>query len=136
MIVVDYDYIADMCSYFRSDLFKYVGLAQDIEWLETKIPQWRTPTYNKEEVLSALEEYFKLKNATCGDGRSLKAAIEANPILNPLRFLSGMSANYVSGRWSGIAGVHTKYSSNSDNWTDELMSRPKSFQAKMPFTLN
>ena len=132
----DYDYIADMCSFVRSDLFKYVGLAQDIEWLETKIPQWRTPTYNKEEVLSALEEYFKLKNATCGDGRSLKAAIEANPILNPLRFLSGMSANYVSGRWSGIAGVHTKYSSNSDNWTDELMSRPKSFQAKMPFTLN
>jgi len=33
---------------------------EDIEWLEQQIPEWYDPNYDKEEVLKALAEHFKL----------------------------------------------------------------------------
>jgi hypothetical protein len=78
----------------------------------------------------------QLMSATCGDGLSLEQAILTDPITSSFLFLDGMSRNYLSGSWYGLAGVHTKYSSNSDNWTDALIYNPKLFQAKKPFTLN
>ena len=128
----NYDYIADTCSFVRSNLFKYVRTPQDIDWLEKNIPQWRTDTYNKETVLSEIEKYFKLKNATCGDGLSLEEAMSTK-LTAPFNFLAGLSVNILSGN---ITGVHTKYSSNSENWTDALINTPMLSQAKKPFTLN
>ena len=128
----NYDYIADTCSFVRSNLFKYVRTPQDIDWLEKNIPQWRTDTYNKETVLSEIEKYFKLKNATCGDGLSLEEAMSTK-LTAPFNFLAGLSVNILSG---SITGVHTKYSSNSENWTDALINTPMLSQAKKPFTLN
>jgi hypothetical protein len=129
----DYDYIADTCSFVRSNLFKYVRTPQDIDWLEKNIPQWRTDIYDKETVLSEIEKYFKLKNTSCGDGLSLEEAMSTR-ITAPFQFLRGLSVNIFSG--DIFTGVHTKYSSNSENWTDALINTPMLSQAKKPFTLN
>jgi hypothetical protein len=129
----DYDYIADTCSLVRSNLFKYVRTPQDIDWLEKNIPQWRTDTYDKETVLSEIEKYFKLKNASCGDGLSLEEAISTAAISVPSLVLRGLAVNIPS---NFFTGVHTKYSSNSENWTDALINTPMLSQAKKPFTLN
>jgi hypothetical protein len=131
----DYDIIADTCSFVRSNLFKYVRTPQDIDWLEKNIPQWRTDIYDKETVLSEIEKYFKLKNASCGDGLSLEEATSTQ-ITAPFLVLSGLSVLLGNVLTFNFAGVHTKYSSNSENWTDALINTPMLSQAKKPFTLN